>query len=64
MKYDKEFELKAIRLSDEIGVKTTAEQFGFKYYTLTNWCKLRKECGEQAFVGNGYSVPPLSEKNR
>ena len=32
---------------------------------LTNAVKeLRKERGEQAFVGSGYSAPPLSDKDR
>ncbi|WP_373827552.1 transposase [Bacteroides heparinolyticus] len=63
MKYDKEFKLQALQLSDEIGVKAASEQLGLKYYTLTDWRKLRKEHGEQAFVGSGYSAP-LSEKDR
>ena len=64
MKYDKEFKLQTLQLSDEIGVKAATEQLGLKYYTLADWHKLRKERGEQTFVGSGYSVPPLSEKNR
>ena len=64
MKYDKEFKLQALQLSDEIGVKAAAEQIGLKYYTLADWHKLRKERGEQTFVGSGYSAPPLSEKDR
>ncbi len=64
MKYDKEFKLQALQLSDEIGVKAAAEQLGLKYYTLADWRKLRKEHGERAFVGSGYSAPPLSEKDR
>lgn len=64
MKYDKEFKLQALQLSDEIGVKKAAEQLGLKYYTLADWRKLRKERGEQAFIGSGYRTPPLSEKDR
>jgi len=64
MKYDKEFKLQAIELSDEIGVKAAAEQLGLKYYTLADWRKIRKERGDQAFVGSGYNTPPLSDKDR
>lgn len=64
MKYDKEFKLQALHLSDEIGVKKAAEQLGLKYYTLADWRRLRNESGEQAYVGSGYSKPPVSEKNR
>ena len=39
MKYTKEFKEEALKLSDEIGVRKTAEQLGLKYNTL----KHRKE---------------------
>ena len=34
MKYTKEFKEEALKLSDEIGVRRTAEQLGLKYNTL------------------------------
>ena len=43
MKYTKEFKEEALKLSDEIGVRKTAEQLGLKYNTLTDWRKYRKE---------------------
>ena len=43
MKYSKEFKEEALKLSDEIGVRKTAEQLGLKYNTLTDWRKHRKE---------------------
>ena len=36
-RYNKEFKLKAIRLSYEIGVKKVAEQLGMPYYSLADW---------------------------
>ena len=39
----KEFKEEAMKLSDEIGVRKTAEQLGLKYNTLTDWRKHRKE---------------------
>ncbi len=43
MKYTKEFKEEALKLSDEIGVRKTAEQLGLKYNTLTDWRKHRRE---------------------
>ena len=43
MKYTKEFKEEVLKLSDEIGVRKTAEQLGVKYNTLTDWRKHRKE---------------------
>jgi len=34
MNYSKEFKEESLKLSDEIGTKKAAEQFGLKYYTL------------------------------
>ena len=64
MKYDKEFKLQALQLSDEIGVKATAEQLGLKYYTLAEWRKIRTRHGDDAFVGSGHKAVPLSENER
>ena len=41
--YRKEFKEKAVRLSDEIGVKKAATQLGIPYYTLSDWRYSRKE---------------------
>ena len=64
MKYDKEFKLQALQLSDEIGVKAAAEQLGLKYYTLAEWRKIRTRHGDDAFVGSGHKAVPLSENER
>lgn len=64
MRYDKDFKLQALQLSDEIGVKAAAEQLGLKYYTLADWRKIRKEQGESAFVGSGNRQVPMDEKDR
>jgi len=36
-KYSKEFKMEALKLSDEIGVKSAASQLGLPYYTLADW---------------------------
>ena len=64
MQYDKEFKLQALELSDEIGVKATAEQLGIKYYTLADLRSHREARGEVVFVGSGNKAMPLSEKDR
>lgn len=64
MKYDKEFKLQALQLSDEIGVKAAAEQLGLKYYTLAEWRKTRIRHGDDAFIGSGHKAVPLSENER
>ena len=62
MQYDKEFKLQALELSDEIGVKAAADHLAIKYYT--DWRRQRKARGEEAFVGSGNKMMPLSEKDR
>jgi len=52
MRYDKDFKLQAPQMSDEISVKAAAEQLGLKDYTLADWRKIRKEQGENAFIGS------------
>lgn len=64
MKYDKEFKLQALQLSDEIGVKAAAEQLGLKCYTLAEWRKIRTRHGDDAFVGSSHKAVPLSENER
>jgi len=39
MKYTKEFKEEALKLSDAIGVRNTAEQLGLNYNTLMDWRK-------------------------
>ena len=53
MTYDKTFKEEAIKLSDEIGVKKSAEQLGIPYYTLAEWRQKRSKYGAQAVVGSG-----------
>lgn len=53
VEYDKTFKEEAVKLSDEMGVKKTAEQLGIPYYTLSGWRQKRKQYGEQAHVGSG-----------
>lgn len=64
MKYDKSFKLEAISLSDEIGVKKTADQLGIPYHTLYDWRKSRNRHSEQPFVGSGNRYKPADEKER
>ena len=40
--YSKEFKKDALKLSDEIGVKKTAQQLGIAYYTLADWRSIRR----------------------
>ena len=63
MQYDKEFKLQALQLSDEIGVRSAAEQLGINYYTLAGWRKIRNRKGTSTFVGSGHSAQPLSDKD-
>ena len=63
-KYDKEFKEKAVKLSDEIGVKQAAQP-GSPYYSLAEWRQKRKAFGDHAFVGSGIRRDaPLSENER
>jgi transposase len=41
-RYSKDFREQALKLSDEIGVKKTADQLGVVYGTLADWRKTRK----------------------
>lgn len=43
MQYEKLFKEHAVKLSDEIGVKTAAIQLGITYYTLFTWRNNRKK---------------------
>ena len=52
-RYDKAFKEEAVRLSDEIGPKKTAEQLGVSYYTVQEWRKRRTLHGEGAHIGSG-----------
>ncbi len=52
-RYDKQFKEEAVRLSQEIGVRRSAEQLGLSYHTLSSWRRSKKEHGEEAFVGSG-----------
>jgi len=64
-KYDKEFKEEAVKLSDEIGVKTAADQLGIPYYSLAEWRQKRKAYGERAYVGSGVRRDePLNENER
>lgn len=51
-RYDKAFKEEAVRLSDEIGPKKTAEQLGVSYYTLQEWRKRRILHGDGAHIGS------------
>lgn len=42
MKYGRGFVQKAIKLSDEIGLKKASEQLDVPYYTLADWRRYRK----------------------
>lgn len=53
-RYDRQFKEEALRLSDEIGVKRTAEQLGIAYHTLSDWRGQRRAHGKEAFIGSGH----------
>lgn len=53
-KYKKEFKEEAVKLSDDVGVKAAADQFGISYSTLCRWRSKRKQYGKHAFVGSGH----------
>ena len=64
-KYDKEFKEEAVKLSDEVGTKQAAAQFGVAYYTLSEWRQKRKAFGDHAFIGSGIRRDaPLNENER
>ena len=46
--YSKEFKEEALKLSDEIGVKKTAQQLGIAYYTLADWRSIRRNAMQWA----------------
>ena len=64
MKYDKDFKIQAIQLSDDIGVQKAAEQLGIPYYTLADWRYHRARNGIDNFVGSGHKQLPRDEKDR
>ena len=64
MKYDKEFKLQALQLSEEIRLKTAAEQLGLNNNILAEWRKTRNRHGNDAFVDSGHKAAPLSENER
>lgn len=64
MKYDKDFKLNAIQLSEEIGVKKAADQLGLAYSTLSTWRSRANKYAERAFIGSGNSRKiPTNEKD-
>ena len=64
MQYDNSFKQKALKLSDELGVRKAAEQLGIPYYKLADWRYIRKHQGASYFVGSGYKRKPVDEKDR
>ena len=48
MRYTKEFKEEALKLSDAIGVRNTAEQLGLNYNTLMDWHKYRQNVNFQS----------------
>ena len=64
MQYDNSFKQKALKLSDELGVRKAAEQLGIPYYKLADWRYIRKHQGASYFVGSSYKRKPVDEKDR
>ena len=60
MKYSKEFKEEALKLSDEIGLKKAAQQFGIQYYTLSDWRSKRSA----AIKAQKYQMTDDEEKQR
>lgn len=63
-RYDKAFKEEAVRLSDEIGPKKTAEQLGVKYHTLQDWRKQRNRHGGDAYIGSGHTYTSADKTAR
>ena len=64
MQYDNSFKQEALELSDEFGARKATEQLGIPYYTLADWRYIRKHQGASYFVGSGYKLKPVDEKDR
>lgn len=65
MRYDKTFKEEAIKLSDEVGLKTASNQLGVAYGTLSEWRKKRTKYGQNAFCGSGHrTFPQTSAEQR
>jgi transposase len=62
--YEKSFKEEAVKLSDEIGIKTAAAQMGVPYYTLADWRHRQNIHGDQAHVGSGHKRETGDEKDR
>lgn len=52
--YDKQFKEEALKLSNEIGLKSTSDQLGVPVTTLSSWRASFKKHGNIAFVGSGH----------
>jgi len=64
MIYSKEFKEEALKLSDEIGVKKTAEQLGLRYYTLADWRKDRKALKSRPVLTDAEQKERIKELER
>jgi transposase len=63
-KYSKQFKEEAVRLSDEIGVKSAAEKLGVAYGTLSGWRGERSRLGTAAFPGSGHKIEKPGQNAR
>ena len=52
--YDKQFKEEALKLSNEIGLRSASEQLGIPTTTLSSWRASFKKHGDIAFVGSGH----------
>lgn len=64
MQYEKSFKEEAVKLSDEIGVKSAAAKLGIPYYTLSGWRNNRKEYGSDTYVGSGHKRMSADSKEQ
>ena len=64
MQYEKSFKEEAMKLSDEICVKSAAAQLGIPYYTLSGWRNNRKKYGSDTYVGSGHKRMSADSKEQ
>lgn len=61
-KYSKEAKERAIRLSDEIGIRDASKQLGYPYETVKSWRKSRSRKG--LFTSESVYTFPLTEREK
>jgi transposase-like protein len=60
--YTRTFKDEAMRLVGELGAKETSKRLGIPYYTVKDWCKLKKKHGEGWNGGERIKKPETIEQ--